>query len=65
MPRPVPKMTMNLNNVNNISPIQKANLANLAVAPQVKSKASPSALSAPIIARIHSVKPGCGGCGRH
>jgi hypothetical protein len=64
MPRQTPKLLMNLNNVNNISPIQMANLANLAAAPQVKSR-PPSALSAPIIARIHSVKPGCGGCGRH
>ena len=26
---------------------------------------APSALSAPIISRIHQVKPGCGSCGRH
>lgn len=26
---------------------------------------APSALNAPIIARIHNVKPGCGSCGRH
>ena len=25
---------------------------------------APSALSAPIISRIHTVKPGCGSCGR-
>jgi len=65
MPRPTPKMRMNLNNVNNISPVQLANLANLATVPQIKSIPPPSALSAPIIARIHTVKPGCGGCGRH
>ena len=36
-----------------------ANTASLARAP------APSALTAPIIGRIHSVKPGCGSCGRH
>ena len=25
---------------------------------------APSALNAPIISRIHNVKPGCGSCGR-
>lgn len=65
MPRKAPTMLMNLNNVNNISHVQMANLANIAAAPQIKSIPPPSALSAPIIARIHSVKPGCGGCGRH
>jgi len=28
-------------------------------------KQAPSALNGPIIGRIHSVKPGCGSCGRH
>jgi len=65
MPRKAPSMLMNLKNVNNISPVQMANLTNVATAPQIKSKSPPSALSAPIIARIHTVKPGCGGCGRH
>jgi len=26
---------------------------------------APSSLAAPIISRIHTVKPGCGSCGRH
>ena len=29
-----------------------------------KTSKAPSALNASIIARIHSVKPGCGSCGR-
>jgi len=29
-----------------------------------KPKAPPTALNSSIIARIHSVKPGCGSCGR-
>jgi hypothetical protein len=36
--------------------------ANLAHAPAVKL--TPSALNTSIIARIHSVKPGCGSCGK-
>ena len=31
---------------------------------QSKPKAPPSALNAPIISRIHNVRPGCGSCGR-
>jgi hypothetical protein len=34
---------------------------NTAVAP----KAIPTALNSTMIARIHTVKPGCGSCGRH
>jgi hypothetical protein len=26
---------------------------------------APSSLAAPIISRIHTVRPGCGSCGRH
>ena len=37
--------------------------ANLAYAPAVKVIA-PSALNTSIIARIHSIKPGCGSCGK-
>lgn len=36
--------------------------ANLSYAPAVKL--TPSALNTSIIARIHSVKPGCGSCGK-
>ncbi|MCJ7801250.1 MAG: hypothetical protein MUP82_02700 [Candidatus Marinimicrobia bacterium] len=34
---------------------------NTAIAP----KAIPTALNSTMIARIHTVKPGCGSCGRH
>lgn len=37
--------------------------ANLAYAPAVKHT-PPSALNTSIIARIHSIKPGCGSCGK-
>jgi hypothetical protein len=39
------------------------NTASLGSAPVVVRP--PSALNAPIIARIHNVRPGCGSCGRH
>lgn len=29
------------------------------------SQKAPSALNAPILARIHNVRPGCGSCGGH
>jgi hypothetical protein len=29
------------------------------------SPKAPSALNAPILARVHNVRPGCGSCGRH
>jgi hypothetical protein len=28
-------------------------------------KATPSAINAPMLARVHNVRPGCGSCGRH
>jgi len=56
------KLNMFLSNGNpSRAQIVTRNLANLTAAP----KPAPSALNAPIISRIHSVKPGCGSCGRH
>ncbi len=40
------------------------NYANLAVAPTVTTVVVPSTLSSSMIGRIHSIKPGCGSCGR-
>lgn len=37
------------------------NLASISTAPVVKTS---SALNAPIISRIHGIRPGCGSCGR-
>ena len=57
-----PKMNMFLSNGNpSRSQIASRNLASLAPVP----KQVPSALNAPIISRIYSVRPGCGSCGRH
>lgn len=38
------------------------NYANLAVAPS--AVVAPSTLNSSMIGRIHSIKPGCGSCGR-
>lgn len=38
--------------------------ANLSVAPTSSSVVAPSTLNSSMIGRIHSIKPGCGSCGR-
>jgi hypothetical protein len=58
------KMKMFISN-GNLSPqqqkvLQTASIDNL----RRKSTSTPSALNAPIISRIHNVRPGCGACGR-
>jgi hypothetical protein len=57
------KIQMFLNNGNNLRFLSRQiNNANLATIPSPKA---PSALNANIISRIHSIRPGCGSCGRH
>ena len=65
-----PKINMFLINPNYVHPQFKSpiNVANLATAPgstAISSKSAPTALNAPILARVHNVRPGCGSCGRH
>lgn len=57
-------MKMQITNNNNFMSQYIANQASLASAPQQVKKA-PSALNASMVQRIHSIKPGCGSCGRH
>jgi hypothetical protein len=63
------KINMRLSNGNHIPQLRpQINPANLAGAPgatAVASKTAPTALNAPILARVHNVRPGCGSCGRH
>ena len=55
-------MKMRLSN-GNPTPAQLANYSqNPAILPGVTA---PSSLKSAMISRIHSLKPGCGGCGRH
>ncbi len=41
------------------------NTASLAYNPSMASSKAPTALNAPILSRVHNVRPGCGSCGRH
>jgi hypothetical protein len=55
------KMNMFISNGNpSRSQILARSIANVTAIP----KQIPTALNAPIISRIHTVKPGCGSCGR-
>jgi hypothetical protein len=63
MNRPSVSIKMNMQsstNWNNYN-LQKVALSTLAQAPK---KPAPSALRAPMIERIFSVRPGCGSCGK-
>jgi len=61
------KINMFLSNGNMVPPQPqiKNNFANLATTSVPSVKSPPTALTAPIIKRIHNVQPGCGSCGRH
>ncbi len=41
------------------------NTASLAASPSMSAPKAPSSLNAPILARVHNVRPGCGSCGKH
>ncbi len=45
--------------------VKQINLASLGGAPHLASPKAPSAINAPMLARVHNVRPGCGSCGRH
>ncbi len=63
MPR---KINMFLSNGNNPpANLRQINTASLAANPSISAPRAPSALNAPILARVHNVRPGCGSCGRH
>lgn len=44
---------------------QHKNQASLVAIPSMFSSKAPSAINAPMLARVHNVRPGCGSCGRH
>jgi hypothetical protein len=60
------KLNMFISNGNFAPPQAKpqVNVSNLATVKNVTPR-PPTALTAPIISRIHNVRPGCGSCGRH
>ena len=63
MPQKISMFISNGNVAPRSNPSAGINYANLAIAPTVKSVV-PSTLNASMIGRIHSIKPGCGSCGR-
>ena len=61
------KIKMSLSNGNTPPVIlkQQINTASLGGAPSMAAPKAPSAINAPMLARVHNVRPGCGSCGRH
>lgn len=61
------KINMIITNGNPSPMLQKhiLNTASLAGSPSMAAPKAPSSLNAPILARVHNVRPGCGSCGRH
>ena len=45
--------------------IKQINTTSLGASPSMAVPKAPSAINAPMLARIHNVRPGCGSCGRH
>jgi hypothetical protein len=61
------KINMFISN-GNIKPAfqqQNFNNSNLVSNQSMPAQKTPSSLKAPILSRIHNVRPGCGSCGRH
>jgi len=62
------KIKMFISNGNHSPSVQQQriiNAANLATTQTIAAPKAPTSLAAPIISRIHTVRPGCGSCGRH
>jgi hypothetical protein len=62
------KINMIISNGNTLPMIRPRiyNTESLAVSPSTHTiTKAPTSLNAPILARIHNVRPGCGSCGRH
>jgi hypothetical protein len=55
---------MNVNSASNVNTLHKTIIANLAQKQIAQQKKAPTALNAPMIMRVHNVRPGCGSCGK-
>jgi hypothetical protein len=64
MPQKINMFISNGNVAPKMNPNAGINYANLAVAPAKNVATAPSSLNSSMVGRIHSVKPGCGSCGR-
>jgi len=64
MPVPSRKINMNLNIGSQMNSMNQVMMANLARAQREHQRKAPSALTSPMITRVHNVRPGCGSCGK-
>lgn len=64
MPQKI-QMLIHKGNQNPFYRQQQLNTATLGANPSIASPKAPTALQAPMLARVHNVRPGCGSCGRH
>lgn len=64
MPQKI-KMFISNGNLPPVFQRQFINTTSLAANPSLSAPKAPSSLNAPILARVHNVRPGCGSCGRH
>lgn len=62
--RPSVSIRMNVNSASNVNTLHKTIIANLAQKQIAQQKKAPTALNAPMIMRVHNVRPGCGSCGK-
>jgi len=64
MPGPSQKIRMNLNVGAQMNSLNQAMMANLVKTQNAQQRRAPTALTSPMISRIHNVRPGCGSCGK-
>ena len=62
--RPSVAIRMNVNSASNMNTLHKTIITNLAQKQIAQQKKAPVALNAPMIMRVHNVRPGCGSCGK-
>jgi len=64
MPGPSRKIGMNINIGSQMNTMSQIMMTNLVKAQSQQQKKAPSALTSPMISRIHNIRPGCGSCGK-
>lgn len=64
MPRPSRKINMNLNIGSQMNNVNQSIFASLVKTQNEQQRKTPSALTSPMISRIHNIRPGCGSCGK-
>jgi hypothetical protein len=64
MPAPSRKINMNLNIGSQMNSVNQSIFASLVKTQNEQQRKAPSALTSPMISRIHNIRPGCGSCGK-